>query len=107
MALIGFGEDGEKFASELGLPFLLVNGEGGTEIMGNAVRAAVGMLGLGGEPVGTVLLSPIGTSFDLYRDYAERGRVFTQAARELVAELTVAELEAQTMEAQTPAEVTP
>ncbi|WP_407539987.1 UDP-N-acetylmuramoyl-L-alanine--D-glutamate ligase [Deinococcus radiomollis] len=100
--VIGFGEDGEKFASELGLPFLLVNGEGGTEIMGNAVRAAVGMLGLTGEPVGTVLLSPIGTSFDLYRDYAERGRAFTQAARELVAEL-----ETQTLEAQTLAEVTP
>ena len=100
--VIGFGEDGERFASELGLPFLLVTGEGGDKIMGNAVRAAVGMLGLTGEPVGTVLLSPIGTSFDLYRDYADRGRVFTQAARELVAEL-----EAATEPAGTRAEVTP
>ncbi|MGY2895794.1 UDP-N-acetylmuramoyl-L-alanine--D-glutamate ligase [Deinococcus sp. UYEF24] len=94
--VIGFGEDGEKFASELGLPFLLVTGEGGDEIMGNAVRAAVGMLGLTGEPVGTVLLSPIGTSFDLYRDYAERGRVFTEAAQAVVAELTMAELRTET-----------
>jgi UDP-N-acetylmuramoylalanine--D-glutamate ligase len=88
--VIGFGEDGEKFARELGLPFLLVNGEGGEEVMRGAVRAAVGMLSLSGEPVGTVLLSPIGTSFDLYRDYAERGRAFTEAARELVAELEAA-----------------
>jgi len=85
--VIGFGEDGEKFARALGLPFLLVSGEGGEEVMRNAVTAAVGMLGLNGEPSGTVLLSPIGTSFDLYRDYAERGRIFTQAAREAVAAL--------------------
>lgn len=104
--VIGFGEDGEKFAQVLGLPFLLVTGEGGDEIMGNAVRAAVGMLGLTGEPVGTVLLSPIGTSFDLYRDYAERGQVFTQAAQAVVAELTMAESGTRTP-AGAQAEVTP
>ena len=52
--------------------------------MQEAVRlAAEGLLegGLGG----TVLLAPIGTSFDLYRDYAERGAVFTAAARAWVA----------------------
>ena len=85
--VIGFGEDGEKFAQALGLPFLLVSGNGGEEVMHSAVQAAVGMLSLGGEPAGTVLLSPIGTSFDLYRDYAERGQVFTQAARDVVARL--------------------
>ena len=85
--VIGFGEDGEKFASALGLPFLLVSGSGGEEVMHSAVQAAVGMLSLSGEPAGTVLLSPIGTSFDLYRDYAERGQAFTQAARDVVARL--------------------
>ena len=85
--VIGFGEDGEKFASALGLPFLLVSGNGGEEVMHSAVQAAVGMLSLSGEPSGTVLLSPIGTSFDLYRDYAERGQAFTQAARDVVARL--------------------
>jgi len=89
--VIGFGEDGEKFARALDLPYLLVSGEGGEEVMRNAVTAAVGMLGLNGPPTGTVLLSPIGTSFDLYRDYAERGRVFTQAALEAVAALKTAE----------------
>ena len=89
--VIGFGEDGEKFARALGLPFLLVSGNGGEEVMHSAVQAAVGMLSLGGEPAGTVLLSPIGTSFDLYRDYAERGQVFAQASRDVVRRL---ELEA-------------
>ncbi len=93
--VIAFGEDGEKFASALGLPFLLVSGTGGEEVMRSAVQAAVGMLSLaadlaGGEPAGTVLLSPIGTSFDLYRDYAERGQVFTQAARDVVLQLETA-----------------
>ena len=88
--VIGFGEDGEKFARALGLPFLLVSGDGGEEVMHSAVQAAVGMLSLSGEPAGTVLLSPIGTSFDLYRDYAERGQVFTQAARDVVKRLETA-----------------
>ncbi len=85
--VIGFGEDGENFARELGLPSFVVTGSGGEETMRKAVQAAVGALSLNGEPSGTVLLSPIGTSFDLYRDYAERGRVFTQAAHDMVAQL--------------------
>jgi UDP-N-acetylmuramoylalanine--D-glutamate ligase len=85
--VIGFGDDGEKFASALGLPFFLVGGDDGGEVMRNAVTAAVGALSLHGEPQGTVLLSPIGTSFDLYRDYAERGRAFVQAAQDVVDQL--------------------
>ncbi len=88
--VIGFGEDGETFARELGLPHFLVTGTGGEETMRNAVQAAVGALSLDGEPRGTVLLSPIGTSFDLYRDYAERGRAFTQAAQDVKTQLEVA-----------------
>ena len=88
--VIGFGEHGETFARELGLPHLLVIGTGGEETMRNAVQAAVGALSLDGEPRGTVLLSPIGTSFDLYRDYAERGWAFTQAAQDVKTQLEAA-----------------
>jgi UDP-N-acetylmuramoylalanine--D-glutamate ligase len=92
--VIGFGEDGETFAAALGLPFLLVSGESGEEVMHNAVAAAVGALSMNGEATGTVLLSPIGTSFDLYRDYAQRGQVFAQAARDIVKRLEEAAVEA-------------
>ena len=85
--VIGFGEDGEKFAHALGLPFFLVSGDSGEQMMGNAVQAAVGALSLGSEPFGTVLLSPIGTSFDAFRDYQERGEVCTRAALDVLAQL--------------------
>ncbi|WP_425145523.1 UDP-N-acetylmuramoyl-L-alanine--D-glutamate ligase [Deinococcus sp.] len=92
--VIGFGEDGEKFARALGLPYLLVSGEDGDSVMRNAVAAAVGALSLHGQPHGTVLLSPIGTSFDLYRDYQQRGEAFTRAALNLVAQFAGPEVSA-------------
>ncbi|MGI8748155.1 MAG: hypothetical protein ACR2J4_07405, partial [Deinococcus sp.] len=82
--VVGFGEDGEKFARALGLPFVLSGGgQDGREVMRRAVRAGVDAL----DGAGTVLLSPIGTSFDLYPDYSARGEAFREAALELAAEL--------------------
>lgn len=85
--VIAFGQDGEHLARQLGLPYQVVAfGElSGAATMQEALRLAAACL-LGetrtdGGPGGTVLLAPIGTSFDLYRDYAERGAVFTAAAR--------------------------
>ena len=49
-----------------------------------AARAGLGALG-GPEGGGTVLLAPIGTSFDLFRDYRARGESFARAARTLAA----------------------
>jgi UDP-N-acetylmuramoylalanine--D-glutamate ligase len=51
--------------------------------MGEAVRAAVGAV----PPGGTVLLAPACASFDMFRDYAERGRVFKQEVARLAEEL--------------------
>ena len=79
--MIAFGQDGEKLARALGLPFDVVPfaGQTGEATMQEALRLATAQL----DNEGTVLLSPIGTSFDLYRDYAQRGAVFTAAARAL------------------------
>lgn len=84
--IIAFGQDGEYLARQLGLPYQVVAfGElSGADTMREAVRLAAAALTdealATGEPGGTVLLAPIGTSFDLYRDYAERGAVFAAAA---------------------------
>ena len=51
--------------------------------MAEAVRAAVGAV----PPGGTVLLAPACASFDMFRDYAERGRVFKQEVARLAEEL--------------------
>ena len=77
--VIAFGEDGEALARGLGLPYDRVEGSDGDEVMLNAAQA--GFQALDGE--GTVLLAPIGTSFDLFRDYKARGESFTRAARQL------------------------
>jgi UDP-N-acetylmuramoylalanine--D-glutamate ligase len=51
--------------------------------MAEAVRAALGAA----PPGGTVVLAPACASFDMFRDYAERGRVFKQAVGALAREL--------------------
>ncbi|MBB5361478.1 UDP-N-acetylmuramoylalanine--D-glutamate ligase [Deinococcus humi] len=74
--VIAFGEDGEKLARELGLPFVTASGTDGDETMRAAARAGLEALG----DRGTVLLAPVGTSFDQFRDYAQRGDSFRRAA---------------------------
>ena len=51
--------------------------------MAEAVRAALGAA----PPGGTVVLAPACASFDMFRDYAERGRVFKHEVGELAREL--------------------
>ncbi len=51
--------------------------------MAEAVRAALGAA----PPGGTVVLAPACASFDMFRDYAERGRVFKQEVGTLAREL--------------------
>ncbi|GGR48501.1 UDP-N-acetylmuramoylalanine--D-glutamate ligase [Deinococcus seoulensis] len=86
--VIAFGEDGETLARGLGLPYRAVPGDTGDESMDRAVQAGLDALGsAGGEAQGTVLLAPIGTSFDQFRDYRQRGDSFSRAARALAARL--------------------
>ncbi len=53
------------------------------ESMSDAVRTAYALA----PPGGTVLLSPACASFDMFRDYAERGRMFKAEVARLVEEL--------------------
>lgn len=84
--VIGFGEDGPRFAAHYaetcGLPVTLVPGTDAERVMLDAVRAAYASL----PGRGSVLLAPIGTSFDLYADYKARGAAFARAAQALIAE---------------------
>ena len=82
--VIAFGEDGEKLARALELPFVAVpfGALSGQQIMREALRLALGAL----DGEGSILLAPIGTSFDLFANYAERGAAFTRAALELCGE---------------------
>ena len=50
--------------------------------MGSAVRTAFGVA----APGSVVVLAPACASFDMFADYAERGRVFKQEAMRLAAE---------------------
>lgn len=84
--VIAFGEDGGKMARELELPFVTVMGKDGDETMREAVRAALDHL----DGQGTVLLAPVGTSFDQFKDYAQRGDSFRQAALALAENLPTA-----------------
>ena len=52
--------------------------------MGEAITLA---LGWAKERASAVLLSPGGTSFDLYRDYRERGNDFARISREIASKL--------------------
>ena len=61
--------------------YLLVSGNVALEVMspGRAVRVAFSVA----SPGGTVLLAPACSSFDMFRDYAERGRMFKQEVERL------------------------
>ncbi len=73
--LIVMGEAAGRIAGELGGVVETVRAGGMEEAVAAAVRAARGG--------GSVLLSPACSSFDSYRDYAERGRHFQDEVRKL------------------------
>jgi UDP-N-acetylmuramoylalanine--D-glutamate ligase len=70
---IGEARDRVRAAFEGKLPVL------SAEDMRSAVRQAF----TAAQPGSTVVLAPACASFDMFRDYAERGRVFKQEARKL------------------------
>ncbi|GHG08901.1 UDP-N-acetylmuramoylalanine--D-glutamate ligase [Deinococcus piscis] len=76
--VIAYGEDGPRFAQELGFPQTTVAAQDGQAAMTEVVAQAVRHLP---EGQGTVLLAPIGTSFDLFANYQERGAAFRAAVQ--------------------------
>ncbi len=80
--VIAFGEDGEALARALGLPYRVVAGADGEATLREAAQAGLDALG-GPAGEGSVLLAPIGTSFDQFRDYRARGEAFRRAAQAL------------------------
>lgn len=77
-AIIAIGEARPTLRQALGDMLAVV--EAGS--MAEAVRAALAAA----PPGGTVLLAPACASFDMFRDYAERGRVFKQEVQRLAEE---------------------
>ena len=87
--VVAYGEDGPRFAQALGLPYSTVSAAEGAAAMSEAVaqamthlQASEGQAGEGQATEGTVLLAPIGTSFDLFANYQERGAAFRAAVQE-------------------------
>ncbi|GGJ19997.1 UDP-N-acetylmuramoyl-L-alanine--D-glutamate ligase [Deinococcus roseus] len=73
--IVGIGEAGEAFARPFNLPHQVIFEESGDATIREAVKAASLQLPQGG----TVLLAPLGTSFDQFRDYQDRERAFREA----------------------------
>jgi UDP-N-acetylmuramoylalanine--D-glutamate ligase len=74
-SVVAIGESRPLIAAALGSR---INLQEAADIR-SAVRQAFALA----APGGTVLLAPACASFDMFRDYAERGRVFKQEARKL------------------------
>ena len=73
--VVAIGEARERIRHALGAVVRVVE----TGSLTDAVRVAYGLA----SPGGTVLLAPACASLDMFRDSAERGRVFTQAVARL------------------------
>ena len=73
--VVAIGEAREQIRDALGAVVRVVE----TGSLTDAVGVAYGLA----SPGGTVLLAPACASLDMFRDYAERGRVFTQAVARL------------------------
>jgi UDP-N-acetylmuramoylalanine--D-glutamate ligase len=82
-ALVVIGESRPLFREALGRAVEIVEAAS----LGDAVRAAWKLA----QPHGTVLLAPACASFDMFRDYAERGRAFKAEVARLESEVCAPE----------------
>lgn len=73
--IVGIGEAGRQFAAAFNVPSAVIFEETGDATIREAVKTASLQLPEGG----TVLLAPLGTSFDQFRDYKDRERAFREA----------------------------
>jgi UDP-N-acetylmuramoylalanine--D-glutamate ligase len=75
-ALVAFGEAKDQFRAALG-DVVEVQ-------VATSLETAVGAAFERAQPAGVVLLAPACASFDMFRDYAERGRRFKQEVQRLI-----------------------
>jgi UDP-N-acetylmuramoylalanine--D-glutamate ligase len=61
----------------------LLNGAGAEVVVCDSLEEAVVRGAAGLEAGDTVLLAPAAASFDMFQDYRERGRVFSEAVKKL------------------------
>jgi UDP-N-acetylmuramoylalanine--D-glutamate ligase len=83
--ILRFGESGEVFSrpfAEAGIPVVDCSHANGTRALEQAVR-----VGFERARGGSVVLAPLGTSFDQFKDYKARGQAFRDAVSRLKAEL--------------------
>ncbi len=76
------GEEAKAFEKVLGkvMPVIQVSGtKNGKKTMRKAVEQATSLA----EPGDAILLSPACSSFDMFKNYEERGMAFQETAREL------------------------
>lgn len=88
--LLAFGEDGLEYArffQHLGVRIVDLTRLSGQAAMSDAVNQ--GFAATRGDPrgLGSVVLAPLGTSFDLFKDYKARGAAFRAAVDQLRAQL--------------------
>lgn len=82
---IGFGAAGADFCAGLKdvVPVLCCPEQDGRAALRRALKLAATHLHGQGAQTGTVLLAPLAASFDQFRDYTERARVFREEVRRL------------------------
>ncbi len=88
--MIGIGQAGPTFTAAVShwTDTLLVTETDGESAMQTAVREGFAFLQGSRDSRGTVLLAPLGASFDQFDDYRHRGRVFESAVNALEAAWT-------------------
>ncbi len=81
VCIFGIGQDGEKFANYFakhGIETRIIAEPNGQLALNKAVQA-----GFEVAKNGSVLLAPLGTSFDQFKDYKARGAAFKNAVKDL------------------------
>ncbi len=73
--VVAIGEARPLIHAALAASLTVIDADGMTDAVRRAFAAA--------SPGGTVVLAPACASFDMFRDYAERGRVFKQEVRQM------------------------
>ena len=73
--VVAIGEARPLIHEALAASLTVIDADGMTDAVRRAFAAA--------SPGGTVVLAPACASFDMFRDYAERGRVFKQEVRQM------------------------